>query len=138
MIIFVPHGEGTRILLEKRGHNKYIWLSSLYNPVPTPTPNPGTGSSGTASKTMVMEKNFVGRSRVNKKTPVPTPTPNPGTGARTTSSIMSQITERNFAGHKETETLPSSSNITQHKVTDIAVGLAYWLLIEDKQQCCKF
>ncbi|WMV36200.1 hypothetical protein MTR67_029585 [Solanum verrucosum] len=61
-----------------------------------------------------------------QKTPVPTPTPNPGTGARTT-SVMSQITERNFAGHKETETrpppLPSSSNITQHKVTDKAVGL---------------
>ncbi|KAG5603302.1 hypothetical protein H5410_034672 [Solanum commersonii] len=57
-----------------------------------------------------------------QKTSVPTPTPNPGTGARTT-SVMSQITERNFAGHKETETLPSSSNITQHKVTHKAVGL---------------
>lgn len=62
----MPHGEGTRnILLEKRDDNKYIWLSSLYNPVPNPTPDPGTGSRGTASKTMVMEKNFVGRSRVH-------------------------------------------------------------------------
>lgn len=60
-----------------------------------------------------------------QKTPISTPTPNPGIGARTT-SVMSQITERNFAGYKETETplpLPSSSNITRHKVTDIAIGL---------------
>ncbi|MCD7467398.1 hypothetical protein HAX54_004818, partial [Datura stramonium] len=83
MIIFVPHAEATRVLLEKRvegtNYNKNILLSSLYNTVHTPTPNPGTESSVTASKMMVMEKNFAGRSRVVHSPPTQTPTTRPST-----------------------------------------------------------
>lgn len=88
MLIFVPHGEASRVLLGTN-YNKFIWLSSLYNPVPTPTPNPGTGSSGTASKTMVMEKNFAGRSRVKVHSP---PTQTSPTTRPTTDEYYSQTT----------------------------------------------
>lgn len=44
-----------------------------------------------------------------QKAPIRTPTPNPGTGASTT-TVMSQITERNFAGRTEMEASSSSSS----------------------------
>ncbi|WMV36198.1 hypothetical protein MTR67_029583 [Solanum verrucosum] len=128
-VVFAPPPPTNAYPLDKT----HLLLPSLQTrpPVKTPSPNPGSETSVNMAST-VTERNFVGRKEVGfappslQKNPVPTPTPNPGTGARTT-SVMSQITERNFAGHKETETrpppLPSSSNTTQHKVTDKAVGL---------------
>lgn len=77
LISTTPHAEATRVLLEKRVrgiNNKNLLLSSLYNPVHTPTPNPGTGSSGTASRAVVMEKTFAGRSRFARSPPPQTPT----------------------------------------------------------------
>lgn len=42
-----------------------------------------------------------------QKAPIRTPTPNPGTGARTT-KVMSQISERNFAGRRDRSSSSSS------------------------------
>ncbi|XP_049343490.1 extensin-like [Solanum verrucosum] len=108
-VVFAPPPPTNAYPLDKT----HLLLPSLQTRPPVKTPSPNPGKVGFAPPSL-------------QKNPVPTPTPNPGTGARTT-SVMSQITERNFAGHKETETrpppLPSSSNTTQHKVTDKAVGL---------------